>query len=298
MKIALALGGGGAKGISHLGVVSGLYQMGFEIVAIAGTSIGGLIGALIACGYSPEELRARFERLDQRKLFGHRDGDLPSLLGLAGMTGELADLLGNRTFADLKIRFAATVVDIRACEERILDSGSLIDAVLATIAIPGIFPPRELPDGALLVDGGMTNPVPVNIARHLAPRTPVFAVPLTLKPTEPIRREHSGLLAPFRGSEYLSRLRMGQAVHTFLGSWDASSRLLTRMRLDIDSPDIIIKPAVEDIQLLGRIDVNDVFSRGEQAVLGMQDELLSAVSLPRRVLRLMGLTPRRFNSRA
>lgn len=289
MQIALALGGGGAKGIAHLGVVGALQKQGFEIAAITGTSIGGLVGALLACGYTPDDLRARFSRLDQRKLFGHREGDLPSLLGLAGLAGELAGLLGEREFPDLDIPFAVTAVDIRACESRTLNKGPVLEAVLSTIAIPGIFPPRPTEDGGLLVDGGMTNPVPVDVAQKMSPRLPVVAVPLSMIPSAPLKSAGSGLLAPFRGAEYLSRLRMGQAMNTFLESWDVSTRLLTRMRLEMDRPDIILTPQVDDIQLLGQVDVDDVFARGEQAVEAAQRALAELASPLGRARRLLGL---------
>ena len=70
MEIALALGGGGSRGYSHIGVIRRLEQEGYQIKAVAGTSAGGIIGGLYAAGYTPDEMEARFNKLDQTKLFG------------------------------------------------------------------------------------------------------------------------------------------------------------------------------------------------------------------------------------
>ncbi|MBI3160073.1 MAG: patatin-like phospholipase family protein [Chloroflexi bacterium] len=273
MDIAVALGGGGARGIAHLGVFQGLQERGYRVRALAGTSIGGLIGALLVCGYAPEDLRSRFCKLDQRKLFGQRRGDLPSLLGIAGLAAVLADLLGDRQFEDLPIPFAVTAVDIRSNQAVILKKGRIFDAVLATIAIPGIFPPRPWATNRLLVDGGMIDPVPVDVVSALAPGLPTVAVPLAAVPDEPVELHGMSLLAPIPGIDFISRLRMGQALQTFLTAWETSTRLLTQMRLENDRPDAIVLPLVDDIHILGEIDVNDVHERGLQAVARAEGSL-------------------------
>lgn len=285
MEIALALGGGGARGIAHLGVVAALQSRGFEVGAMAGTSIGGLIGALLACGYQPEDLRARLGRLDQRRLFGQRPGDMPSLLGLAGLTDTLLELVGEMRFEDLAIPFAVTAVDIQSNQPVTLCHGRLVDAVLATIAIPGIFPPRRTPKNQLLVDGGMINPVPVDIARSLAPRLPVIGVPLTGVPVIDKHDVGKGLALPVPGIDYIRHLRVGQALQTFLVSWETSTRLLTELRLSLDHPEALVRPAVDDIQVLGVVDVADVYQRGEEAVQAAESELKQLTAWPGRITR-------------
>src|SRR5271157_1500342 len=106
MDISLALGAGGAKGNSHIGVLRQLEKHGFRIRAIAGTSFGGVVGAVYAAGYSVDELEEIFARADQRRLYGFRLQDNASLYGLAGIEQWLIETLGDRTFADLKIPFA------------------------------------------------------------------------------------------------------------------------------------------------------------------------------------------------
>lgn len=273
MDISVALGGGGARGIAHLGVVQALQERGFTIRALAGTSIGGLIGALLAIGYTPDELRQRMSQLDQRKLFGQRSGDLPSLLGLAGLTDVLNELLGELRFEDLKIPFAVAAVDIVADTPVVIRSGRLVDAVLATIAIPGIFPPRPTAAEGLLVDGAMINPVPVDIARQLGHGLPVLAVPLTSIQPVGVSAPGAAATLPIPGMQTIQRLRVGQALNTFLLSWETSTRLLTELRLERDQPDAVLRPRVEDIQVLSVIDVDEVFERGEAAVAGAPEQL-------------------------
>ena len=89
MDLALALGGGGVRGISHIGVIRCLEEEGFHIRAIAGASAGSIAGALYAAGYTPLEIEDIIARVDQKKIFGRKPSDGPSLMGLAGLTGLL-----------------------------------------------------------------------------------------------------------------------------------------------------------------------------------------------------------------
>src|SRR5512138_1608624 len=103
MDITLALGGGGAKGNSHIGVLRQLEKEGFRIRAIAGTSFGGLVAAFYAMGCSPDEIEAIFAAADQTQFYGHAPDDGPSLMGLAGVTRLLKERIGELTCADLKL---------------------------------------------------------------------------------------------------------------------------------------------------------------------------------------------------
>lgn len=262
-EIALALGGGGARGNAHIGVLRVLEREGFRIRAVAGTSAGGLVAAFYAAGFTPDEIEALFSQVNQDDLYGHSPTEGPSLLGLAGAERWLRENLGNRTFADLRIPCAVTAVDLNQRREIILNTGDLVNALLATIAVPGIFPPREL-DGMRLVDGGVLNPVPVSVARMLAPNVPVVAVILTppleapIFPTLPLRLP-SLLVEPLR------RLRVTQAMNIFLESVEIGSRALAQWRLAVEKPDVLIRPAVSQIGLLQKVNVSDVVRLGEEA---------------------------------
>ncbi|MQC26673.1 MAG: hypothetical protein DWG76_04375 [Chloroflexi bacterium] len=103
MKIALALGGGGSKGNAHIGVLRVLEKAGIRIGALAGTSIGGLIGAVYLAGNSPDGIEERLADMEFRRLFRRGPEANNSLLGLAGVAELLSEMIGERTFADLPI---------------------------------------------------------------------------------------------------------------------------------------------------------------------------------------------------
>lgn len=294
-EITLALGGGGAKGNAHIGVLRRLEREEFVVRGIAGTSFGGVVAAFYAVGFTPDEIEALFCLVDQSKLYGRAPDEGPALLGLAGARKWLEETLGKRTFADAKIPCVITAVDAdRACEV-ILREGSLVDAVLATIALPGIFPPHEI-GGRRLVDGGVLDPVPVTPARALAPHLPVVAVTLTERVDAPVHLRLPVTLPPYIPpplAERLARSRLAQAFDVFLRSVDISTRLMTELRLKVDAPDVIIRPAVEGIGLLDKVDVPRVARLGERAVDAAMSNLQRATAWPNR-LRLRLLRNRRI----
>jgi NTE family protein len=267
--IAVALGGGGIKGIAHIGILRELEKNGLTIRAVSGTSAGGLVGAVYAAGNSPDRIIEIVTRMDQKSLFRRGSNEGPSLLGLKGLTNLLAEVVGNITFADLRIPFACTAVDINTSQEIILNEGRLAEAVLSTIAIPGVFPPRHIED-LLLVDGGVFDPVPVGVARWLNPALPVIAVSLSPAlegwiPTSSYRLPVSTPI-PAPIVEYLSRLRIGQAMNIFLSGMEATSSMLTQLRLQADKPEIILRPNVGQFGVLDPVDPNELIALGEKAV--------------------------------
>ncbi|MBV6397389.1 MAG: putative NTE family protein [Anaerolineales bacterium] len=288
MDITLALGGGGSKGNAHIGVLRKLEQEGFRVRAIAGTSFGGLVAAFYALGFAPDEIEALFETVDQARLYGHLPGDGASLLGLAGAAKWLDQHIGKRTFADTRLPCALTGVDLNAAREVILAEGSIKDAILATIAVPGLFPPRRI-DQWNLVDGGALDPVPVSVARALAPRLPVVAVALTSPIGEPTRDMRISLPAyvPAPIARHLSNLSYAQAFDIFVYAAEIVNRQMTELRLAADQPEVVIRPAVQHINLLDKVDVSAVAKLGELAVEQALPELRRAVSLPARISRLM-----------
>lgn len=268
MDISLALGGGGSKGNAHIGVLRRLEKEGFRVRAIAGTSFGGLIAVLYALGYTPNEIEEVFATVDQTQFYGRGPNEGPSLIGLGGVTRLLESRLGDTTFGDLKIPCVLTAVDLKSGNEVLLSKGRLVDAMLATIAMPGVFPARYV-DGLELVDGGTLDPVPVAPARMLAPRLPVVAVVLTMpmgipaKPMNiPFHRYWGGMLL----SRIFSKMRYASVWDIFSRSLDITSRAMTQYRLEVDKPEIIVRPEVHHIDTLDLVDVREVAKLGEQAV--------------------------------
>jgi NTE family protein len=291
MDITLALGGGGAKGHSHIGVIRRLEKEGFRVRGVAGTSFGGLIAALYALGYSPDKIEEIFASLDQTQFYGHAPNDGPSLMGVAGVTRLLEEMIGKATFADLKLPCVLTAVDLKSGNEVLLKKGRLVDAILATIAIPGIFPARYL-DGLELVDGGTLDPVPVAPARALAPRLPVVAVVLTMPVGTPAQSWRIPLQRYWVGrivSQVLSRMRYDSVWDIFSRSLDITSRAMTQYRLEVDRPEVIIRPQVYDIDTLDIVDVHEVAKRGEEAVEAARPQLRSLFTWRGRWRRSIGV---------
>lgn len=267
MEISLALGGGGAKGNAHIGVLRRLEKEGYKIRSVAGTSFGGLVAVLYAIGYSPKEIQAIFESVDQKALYGRSAQDGPSLLGLTGVRQLLERVIGEKTFSQTRIPCAVTAVDIHIGGEVILNKGSLRDAVLATIALPGIFPVQHINDWSL-VDGGVLNPVPVSVARLLSPDLPVLAVVLNDPIDKPLRGYNLPIpsIIPRTIAESLGRISLAQSLDVFLRSVDVSSRYVAHLRLQVDKPEVLVRPNVHHIELLDKVVVEDVAQLGEQAL--------------------------------
>jgi NTE family protein len=290
MDITLALGGGGAKGNSHIGVIRRLEQEGFRIKGVAGTSFGGLVAVLYALGYSPDKLEEIFASVDQTQFYGHAPEEGPSLMGLAGVTRLLEELIGDRTFDDLQLPCVVTAVDLKSGREVLLSQGRLIEAILATIAIPGVFPARHM-NGLELVDGGTLDPVPVAPARSLAPRLPVVAVVLTLPmgiPAQTWRLPFEKFWAGRILSRLLSKMRYDTVWDIFSRSLDITARAMTHYRLQVDRPEVIIRPQVYDIDTLDVVDVHEVVKRGEAAVDAALPQLRRLFTWPNRWRRSMG----------
>jgi NTE family protein len=267
-EISVALGGGGVKGIAHFGVLNRLEQAGFKIRAIAGTSAGGVAGSVFAAGYSQTDILKALKRINQRNFFARLPNDGPSLLGLAGLIEVLSSYLDNKTFRDLKIPFAVTAVDIESKQEYIIRQGSVKDAVLATVAIPGVFPPKKI-GNTNLVDGGVLDPVPVAVARWLAPTLPVVAVCLSPTPEKwselPEFQAPDTIHIPGPILEQISRLRISQALRIFVSSMEITMHMVGETRMQIEKPDVIIRPKVHHIGILDTVDPQELVSLGDLA---------------------------------
>ncbi|NLG97331.1 MAG: hypothetical protein GX491_08225 [Chloroflexi bacterium] len=296
MDISLALGGGGIKGISHLGVLACLEEAGFKIRAIAGTSAGALVGAVYAAGYSPGEILKIVESIPQKRLYARLPGDGPSLLGYAGLAEALTAVLGDCTFSDLKIPFACTAVDINTSQEIYLNEGSVMEAAFASIAIPGVFP-TKIRGKAELVDGGVLDPVPVNLARRIAPDVPVVAVVLN-----PAKERWDSIPPQFNMPavmplpipspiiEGFARMRIGQAFRIFVHSMDITMRMLSELRLEVDKPDFIIRPNVDRYGMLDFAVPAELVRLGEESARQSLPELKRMFSWQNVLLRRLNRT--------
>ena len=163
--IALALGGGAARGWAHIGVLRALDEAGIEIDMIAGTSIGALVGGCYLAG-KLDELEEFARSLTKRRIFGLLDLHLGGngLFGGMKLTARMQQHMAGTTFADLPKPFVCVAAEIRTGHVIWLSSGSLITAMRASYALPGVFEPVAC-NKRVLVDGALVNPVPVSVCR-------------------------------------------------------------------------------------------------------------------------------------
>ena len=162
LRLGIALGAGGARGLAHIGVLQALAEAGIPVGAIAGTSSGALVGAIYAAGQL-ENFEQRMRELRWNEVLSLFDPAFPrsGLVSAVRVLERFAPGLGDLRIEDLPIPFAAISVDLVTGQEMVIRHGRLFDAIRASISIPGIFVPR-LAHGQLLVDGALRNPVPVS----------------------------------------------------------------------------------------------------------------------------------------
>jgi NTE family protein len=276
MRIGIALGGGGARGWAHIGVLRTLIKAGFEPTIVAGTSIGAIVGGAFAAG-KLDELEQFAKNLDRKASWKLADMNLGKGGGL--VTGDkfaqaLRDIVGDPEIAKLKKKFTAVATELMTGHEIWLEDGSLITAMRASSALPGILVPVTIEDRPL-IDGGITNPVPVSACRAMGAQY-VIAVPLPASQTpnqrfakEPEPEASSAwqrALAVFREPErFVARQLFGDEpgeLTTATVSVAALNILLdrmTRVRLASDPPDITINSDIGKIALLE-------FDRAEEAI--------------------------------
>jgi NTE family protein len=160
-RVALALGSGGARGYAHIGVITELRERGYEIVGIAGSSMGALVGGLEAAG-KLNEFAEWAMSLTQRAMLRLLDPSITAagVLRAAKILDAVRDILGEVTVEDLPIPYTAVATDLIAGKSVWLQRGPVDEAIRASIAIPGVIIPHVL-DGRLLADGGILDPLPM-----------------------------------------------------------------------------------------------------------------------------------------
>jgi NTE family protein len=218
-RVSLALGAGGARGYAHIGVLRALEERDLEVVALAGTSMGALVGGLAAAGHVAE-FAAWAATLRQRDVLRLLDPKLsaPGMLSADRLLDRIHEIFPDVLIEELPIPFTAVATDLAARREVWFQRGPLRAAVRASIAIPGVFTPAML-NGRVLVDGGLSNPVPLDPTAAV-PSDLTIAVSLTgrRRVRDPVAPAATSS-APERFEEWRGRLRRtlsgltGQEVH-------------------------------------------------------------------------------------
>ncbi len=167
MNIGLALGSGSARGWAHIGVIRALAEAGIEIKCVAGTSIGSLVGAAFALN-KIDVLEAFARQLDWKQIVSFLDVTFPKsgLIDGKKITNYFRSHVREIRIEELPLSYCAVATDLTSGREIVLRAGDLIEAVRASISVPGIFTPVKK-NGGFLIDGGLVNPVPVSGARDM-----------------------------------------------------------------------------------------------------------------------------------
>ncbi len=249
--LGLALGGGGARGLCHIGVLQVLEELDIRPDVISGTSMGGLIGAFIAAGYSGEQMAEIATDLRWRKLIDWSPFS-GRLVNTKGLERWLADLLP-ATFEELELPLVLTATDLNDGRIHYSQHGDLIHALRATTAYPGALEPVTV-GRARLVDGGLLNQIPVDGALFLGAHR-VLAVNAT-----PLARVDHPVPEP-GAPRHRVRLR---SLRELLRAADVMQAQLSMARLSFFPADLVLDPDTDDMQIAD-------FHRAGQAIQAGQD---------------------------
>lgn len=167
-KIGYALGGGGARGVAHIGVLKILESIKLQPEFLAGSSFGAVIAASLALGMTTEEIETEVISKRKRDIFRMIDFSRPRRSILKGdkLTTYLNEVFQDKSFSDIIIPLVIVATDLNSGKEVLIKKGKIVDALKASIAVPGIFPPVKI-DDKLLVDGGVANPTPVDVVKKM-----------------------------------------------------------------------------------------------------------------------------------
>jgi len=286
LSIGLALSGGAARGFAHIGVIRTLVASGLKPDVITGTSIGAIIGGVYAAGRL-DDFESWARSLTRRRVFGYLDFSLAGsgLIGGDRLFTQLDQSLGDTTFEDLPIRIAAVATELRTSHEIWLTRGRLCDALRASSALPGIFPPSRI-GGRWLMDGALVNPLPISAARALGARL-VIAVNVNADnfgrgtiiqdhgsdADDELRRQARRVTRGLRArvtERLVSRKFFGTSERPGLSTVmvDAFQVLqdrVTRARLAGDPPDVLLSPRLTRVGLFDFHRAAEVIALGTEA---------------------------------
>ena len=279
-RVGLALGSGGARGWSHIGVIDALHRLGVKPDVVCGTSIGALVGAAYAAG--------DLDRLE-RWVLGLKRGDVLKMMDVAWRGGlikgrRLFDFfrsqIKDQDLSALALPCGVVATDLATGREIWLREGPLLEAVHASIAMPGLFTPVER-DGMLLVDGGLVNPVPVSMCRALGAEV-VIAVDLGWAKLGRYRPRVDAVPGGLRAPSWLDRLtrlvRRGEVseaeerrsapsiIEAMLTGIDIMQVRVARSRLAGDPAEVMVTPLLPDFATMDFHRAAEAIAEGHAAV--------------------------------
>jgi len=307
-RVGLALGSGSARGLAHIGVIRALKDADIHIDCVAGTSFGALIGAVYASG-KLDSLQDAYLAMDWKKIAYFFDVVFPKSGIIDGdkIADFLRDYLHSERIEDLPLPFKAVATELDSGKEEVIETGDVIDAVRASISVPGMFTPVRINE-QVLVDGGLVNPVPVNVVRAMGADI-VIAVDVNhdivvgKAPKTVIKLDDDSFiqkLARLGGAKYPAAMeRINEGLQSLdspalehIRAWLAEEPLpnifevilssinimesqITHTRLRIDIPDLLIQPPLGSVRFLEFNRAEEIISIGHEAARQQIDKLPS-----------------------
>ena len=271
MKIGLALGGGGVRGLAHISVLETLDDLGIRPSIIAGTSMGAIIGALYASGMSGKEIRERISRnlilkddtwrdivakkSNLLKLVKAFSAEIPrgGFINTQGFFEYLFSEIRKRTFEELEIPLLVIAADYWTAEEVVFEKDDLLPALQASMAVPGVFAPVSIAD-KVLVDGGVVNLVPYD---HLLERADFTIAVDVSKVRNPGKNEIPG------------------ALESVLGAFNIMQASALAEKMKIRKPDIYVQMEIQGIRMLDFGKTEEVFLQAAPAIVLLRKQLKS-----------------------
>lgn len=269
--ISLVLSGGGARGLAHIGVLKSFDRLGIPISSVCGCSMGGLIASLFALGFpilEIEQIAKKYSSMREMvKLVDLNPRRKGLIIGQRYRTFLSRIINVEKCIEDTRIPLYMNAVDLTTGSEVILEKGNILDAILATTAVPGVFTPLES-DKRLLADGGIINNLPISIMRT---KTDNAIVAVDVHQVFSEKHPTVGLLNPFSVSlfpEFLQEYYLAELIRV---------RKMTDLHLKNNPPDLLIQPIIDpNVSLFfGFQKVNELITAGEQAVEAVKNDLFS-----------------------
>ena len=284
-KVALVLGGGGARGLAHIGVLRALAEHGVPIDMVAGTSFGALVGGLYASGLRVEAIERAVRTVNKTFIAKVLS---PSLTTSGLVKGDrvrhyLKSLIGDACIEHFAIPFAAIATDLGSGEELVLNSGPAVEAIMASIAIPVMFKP-VLYQNRYVIDGGLVNPLPVSAASALGADV-VIAVNVHPHPANLAHKQRQSKAKSGKQTEsapsQLEIHREPTPPHSLLAVLTQSIVItennLLMARLNREQPDILISPDCSNYDFLGFHRAEELIEVGKRAAIKALPEIAKFV---------------------
>lgn len=294
VRLGLALGSGAARGLAHIGVLKVLEREHVAIDMVAGVSIGALVGGAYAAGVSPAEMEEMALSVDLKRLVSLADLARPTTALVNGdrVAEFIRKVVGERTFADLRIPFCCVAVDVADGQAVVLREGDVASAIRASISTPVIFAPVER-DGRLLVDGAVVNPIPVDAVRNMgadrvvavtnqgipSSHAPTFTNGTSDRSSEVGRIKRAGLPEIVYSRAFtavMDRLRSPSVFQLAMGSIGLMQRELSESQLR--TADLVIAPRIDEAAYYSFYEAEKLISAGEKAAEAAVGEITAMLA--------------------